>query len=116
MNDLSPPDASVALAPTVSPGPAEPLGSESAEPPAEAAPSEPPPTSEADPDPEPESAATVAPPPFAPSAALETLSQTVFSAPAQLPASASIPAPDAFAVPLVSEEDPCGPDLDLEGD
>jgi type VI secretion system protein ImpA len=116
MNDLSPPDASVALAPTVSPAPAEPLGSESAEPPAEAAPSKPPPTSEADPDPEPESAAPVAPPPFASSAALEPLSQSVVAAPPQQPASASSPAPDAFAVPLVSEEDPCGPDLDLEGD
>ena len=32
------------------------------------------------------------------------------------PASASRSAPDRFALPLVSEDDPCGPDLDLEGD
>jgi type VI secretion system protein ImpA len=115
MNDLSPPDASVALAPTVSPAPAEPLGSESAEPPAEAAPSEPPPTSEADPELEPESATPVAPPPFASLAALEPLSESVGAAPPQ-PASASSQAPDAFALPPVSEEEPCGPDLDLEGD
>ena len=117
MNDLSPPDASVALAPTVSPAPAEPLGSELAEPPAEAAPSEPPPTSEADPDPE----------PLNPRRRRRRLRsrprlrsspcpESVVAAPPQQPASASTPAPDAFAVPLVSEEDPCGPDLDLEGD
>jgi type VI secretion system protein ImpA len=39
----------------------------------------------------------------------------VAAAPAE-PASASPSAPDAFALPLVSEDDPCGPDLDLEGD
>ena len=32
------------------------------------------------------------------------------------PATASPPAPDRHALPLVSEDDPCGPDLDLEGD
>jgi type VI secretion system protein ImpA len=32
------------------------------------------------------------------------------------PAPALRPVPDHFALPLVSEDDPCGPDLDLEGD
>jgi type VI secretion system protein ImpA len=104
MNDLPPPDASAAPTPTVSPAPAEPS--------AEAAPSEPLPTSEGDPQPEPEPAA---PPPLAFAATLEPLPDLAVAAPPQ-PAFASAPAPNAFALPLVSEDGPCGPDLDLEGD
>jgi type VI secretion system protein ImpA len=75
-----------------------------------AAPPEPSLTSEADPQPEPppeSGASPVTPPPLVSSASPEPLPE---------PASASPPAPDAFALPLVSEDDPCGPDLDLEGD
>ena len=118
MNDLSPPDASAAPAPTVSPPPAEPVGSTPAEPSAEVlAPSEQSLTSEAGPEPEPpvDSAAPVTPPPLESSAPLEPLPGPVVAALLQ-PASASSLAPDLFALPLVSEDDPCGPDLDLEGD
>lgn len=118
MNDLSPPDAAAAPAPTVSPPPAEPVGSTPAEPSAEVlAPSEQSLTSEAGPEPEPpvDSAAPVTPPPLESSAPLEPLPGPVVAALLQ-PASASSLAPDLFALPLVSEDDPCGPDLDLEGD
>ena len=95
MNDLSPSDASAAPAPTAPPPPAEPDAPVTAETSAEIptsleAPAEP----ESLPEPE-------APAPMEP--------------PAE-PASASRSAPDRFALPLVSEDDPCGPDLDLEGD
>jgi type VI secretion system protein ImpA len=99
MNDLSPPDASAAPTSTVSPPPAEP--------PAEvieaAAQSEPPIESAA--------------PPKAPSAleSLQRLPEPIVPAPLE-PVSPSQPSPDRFALPLVSEDDPCGPDLDLEGD
>jgi type VI secretion system protein ImpA len=90
MNDLSPPDASVAPAPTAPPPPAVP-GSVTAETSAEI------PTSlEAPAEPEPEAVASAGPP--------------------TEPASTARSAPDPFALPLVSEDDPCGPDLDLEGD
>ena len=110
MNDLSPPDASAALTPTVSPPPAEPPVT--AETPAEAsaeaaAPSEPSLTFEAGPQPEP------LPESAAPAAAPRPCSN---SSRAGRACSASPPARDAFALPLVSEDDPCGPDLDLEGD
>jgi type VI secretion system protein ImpA len=63
-----------------------------------------------------ESAApAVAPPPLESLAPLEPLPEPAVAASAE-PASASRPAPDLFALPLVSEDDPCGPDLDLEGD
>ena len=96
MNELSPPpDASAAPAPTASPPPVEAPESVEAEtlaepsiPPEAAAPSEPLPPREA--------SALKEPPPQ--------------------PAAASPSAPDPFALPPVSEDDPCGPDLDLEGD
>jgi type VI secretion system protein ImpA len=114
MNDLSPPDASAAPAPTISPPPAEPLDSAPAGMPAElsveaieAAPqSEPPIESVARP---------VTPPPLDSSAPGKPLPELLVAAPAP-PASAVSSAPDAFTLPLVSEGDPCGLDLDLEGD
>ena len=118
MNDLSPPDASAAPTSTVSPPPAEPPDSAPAEPSAQAdAPQEPLLVSGADPLPEPtsEAATPVTPPALAFSASLERLpEQGVASTPQ--PASAALPTAEAFALPLVSEDDPCGPDLDLEGD
>jgi type VI secretion system protein ImpA len=92
MNDLSPPDASAASTPTVSPPPAE--APVTAETPVEPA------------------ALAVTPPPLESSASPEPLPEP----PPAKPASASPPALDAFALPLVSADDPCGPDLDLEGD
>ncbi len=120
MNDLSPPDASAAPTPTVSPPPAEPSATAEtpAEPSAEAgAPSEPSLTSEAGPQPElpPESAAPpVAPPPLESSRRWSLRAGLPLRRPSLRPPSP--PSPDAFALPLVSEDDPCGPDLDLEGD
>jgi type VI secretion system protein ImpA len=115
MNDLSPPDASAALTPTVSPPPGEPVGSTPAEPSAEVlAPSEPMLMAEASPQPEPPieaEAPPVAPPPLKSSAPLEPLPEPVVAAPPPSP-----PSLDLFALPLVSDEDPCGPDLDLEGE
>jgi hypothetical protein len=114
MNDLSPPDASAAPTSTVSPPPAEPLDSAPpetrAEPSAaaiEAAPQSEPPSESAAP--------PVAPLSLESSAPVEPLPEPLVAAPAP-PASVSPPAPNAFALPLVSEDDPCGPDLDLEGD
>ena len=101
MNDLSPPDASAAPTPTVSLPPTEPPESVTAETQA---------TSSA------EAAAPPAPPPLASSASLEPLPAPVVAAPSAPPAAASPPAPAVFALPLVSDDDPCGPDLDLEGD
>ena len=92
MNDLSPSDAAAAPAPTAPPSRAEPDAPVTADTSAEIAAS---PESPA-PEPEPSSAEPV-----------ETSAE---------PASASRSAPDRFALPLVSEDDPCGPDLDLEGD
>jgi type VI secretion system protein ImpA len=89
MNDLSPSDASAAPAPTAPPPPAEPAAPVTAEIAAEISTS-----LEAPAAPEPSPAAS----------------------PSPQPASASRSAPDPFALPLVSEDDPCGPDLDLEGD
>jgi type VI secretion system protein ImpA len=107
MNDLSPPDASAALTPTVSPPPAEPPESATAAPSAEAAEAAP----------QFETPIESAAPPKTPSAleSLESLPELVVAAPPQ-PASPSPPSLDLFALPLVSDEDPCGPDLDLEGD
>ena len=110
MNDLSPPDASAAPMPAVSPPPAEPPNSAPAEPSAQAdAPQEPLLVSGADPLPEPtsEAATPVTPPALALSAPLERLPE---------PGVAATPQPASAALPLVSEDDPCGPDLDLEGD
>ncbi len=105
MNDLSSTDASGAPTPIVSHPPTEPLApaETAAEPSAEVlAPSEPVLTAEASPQPE-------------SSAPLEPLPDAVVAAQPQ-PASAAGPAPDLFALPLVSGDDPCGPDLDLAGD
>jgi type VI secretion system protein ImpA len=114
MNDLSPPDASAAPTSTVSPPPAEPLDSAPAGTPAEpsagaieAAPQSEPPIESAAP--------PVTPPPLESSTPGEPLPEPLVAAPAP-PAPAVSSAPDAFALPLVSEDDPCGPDLDLEGD
>jgi type VI secretion system protein ImpA len=113
MNDLSPPDASAAPMSTVSPPPTEPLDSAPAETPAEpsaeaieAAPQSEPPI---------ESAAPPPPPPLESSAPVEPPPELLVAAPAP-PASAVSSAQDAFALPLVWEDDPCGSDLDLEGD
>src|ERR1700729_3716275 len=113
MNDLSPPDASAAPTSTVPPPPAEPVDSAPAGTPAEpsagaieAAPQSEPPI---------ESAAPVTPPPLESSALVEPLTERLVAAPAP-PAPAVSSAQGAFALPLVSEDDPCGPDLDLEGD
>ncbi|HEY3623711.1 MAG TPA: type VI secretion system ImpA family N-terminal domain-containing protein [Roseiarcus sp.] len=95
MNDVSPLDPSAAPAPTASPPPVGPPGPVTAETPAELPTSLEAPAAPG-PSPEPEPAASTEPPsPLA---------------------SAARPAPDPFALPLVSEDDPCGPDLDLEGD
>src|ERR1700683_3157755 len=110
MNDLSPPDASAAPTPTVSPPPAEPLESAPAEPSAEVIEDGPPRESPIE-----SAAPAVTPPPLESSAPLEPLSEPVVAAPPQ-PAPAARPAPDRFALPLVSDDNPCGPDLDLEGD
>jgi type VI secretion system protein ImpA len=121
MNDLSPPDASAAPTSTVSLPPTEPPESATAAPSAEAAEaaasSEQSLTSEAGPEPEPpvDSTAPVTPPPLESSAPLEPLPEPVVAAQPQ-PESAAAAAPDAFTLSLVSDEDPCGPDLDLEGD
>jgi type VI secretion system protein ImpA len=118
MNDLSPPDASAAPTSTVSPPPAEPPDSAPAEPSAEAdAPPEPLLVSGADPLAEPtsEAATPVTPPALAFSAPLERLPELGVAATPQ-PASAALPTAGAFALPLVSDDNPCGPDLDLEGD
>jgi type VI secretion system protein ImpA len=121
MNDLSPPDASAPPTPAVSPPPAEPRATVETPPEASAevgAPSEPSLTPEGDPQPEPapeSETSPAAPPPLESSAPPEPLPELAATPPAE-PASASPPAPDAFALALVSEDDPCGPDLDLEGD
>jgi type VI secretion system protein ImpA len=114
MNDLSPPDASAAPTSTVPPPPAEPVDSAPAGTPAEpsagaieAAPQSEPPIESAAP--------PVTPPPLESSALVEPLPERLVAAPAP-PAPAVSSAQDAFALPLVSEDDPCGPDLDLEGD
>jgi type VI secretion system protein ImpA len=123
MNEHSPPDDSVVLTPTDMAPPVEPAETAPTEPLTEAAvASEPSLNSEDDPQPElaprspdlqvialpPESSDLLEPPPeTAPAAAME---------PPPQPASPSPPTLDAFALPLVSEDDPCGPDLDLEGD
>jgi type VI secretion system protein ImpA len=114
MNDLSPPDASAPPAPADAPPPDE-LAEAAAE--AVSAP-EPSLTAEADPqaEPPPESEASPdTPPPLASSAPLEPLPGPVVAAPVE-PVAVSPPPLDAFALPLVSEDDPCGPDLDLKGD
>jgi type VI secretion system protein ImpA len=83
MNELSPPDASAAPAPSASFPPAEDREPVKPETPAE-------------PSPEPAS-----------------------SAPSEAPTQPASPSPAAlnpFALPLVSEDDPCGPDLDLKDD
>jgi type VI secretion system protein ImpA len=116
MNDLSPPEASAPLTPAVSPPPAEPSAEAAAAP-------EGLPTSEAGSQPEPESAAPALtpPPPEAP-APLEPLAAPVAAPVAAIePAAAELapaspPSPDLYALPLVAEDDPCGPDLDLAGD
>jgi type VI secretion system protein ImpA len=123
MNDLSPPDASVAPTPTASPPPAEPpvTAEASAE---AAAPSKPSQTASAEPQPEPlpeSEASPVTPPPLESSVPLEprpepTPPLAAPTEPSPQPASASPSAPDPFALPLVSVDEPCGPDLDLEGD
>jgi type VI secretion system protein ImpA len=115
MNDLCPPEASPALTPTVSPPPGEPVGSAPAETPAET-----PAESSAEgveAAPQSETPIESAAPPKTPSAleSSEPLPELLVAAPAP-PASAVSSAPDAFALSLVSEDDPCGPDLDLEGD
>ena len=97
MNDVSPLDPSAPPAPTASPPPAEPPGSMTAETPAKLptsleAPAQP------EPSPEPEPAAPMEPPAPAP------------------PASSARPASGPFALPIISDDDPCGSDLDLEGD
>ncbi len=101
MNELSPPpDASAAPAPTASPPPVEAPASVEAE-------------TLAEPSIPPEAAAPSEPLPPEPSL------EPAFAAPAEAPpqpAAASPSAPDPFALPLVSEDDPGGPDLDLEGD
>jgi type VI secretion system protein ImpA len=107
MNDLSPPDASAALTPTVSPPPAEPPESATAE--TSAAPS----AEAAEAAPQFETPIESAAPPKTPSAleSLESLPEPVVAAPSPSP-----PSLDLFALSLVSADDPCGPDLDLEGD
>ena len=124
MNDLSPPEASAAPTPTPSPPPAEPPGPVTAESFCRSCRSV-----RTIPDVRsrsgdraaariPDSAVT--PPPLESSTPLEALPEAapvaaIEPAPPQ-PATASPPAPDRYALPLVSEDDPCGPDLDLEGD
>ena len=107
MNDLSPPDASAAPAPAAPPPPAEP---DSAGVTAETAAgfcrnplrSRPQP---------------VEPPPRRSLPALESRARRRRpTAPPAAAPPASRSARIAFALPLVSEDDPCGPDLDLEGD
>jgi type VI secretion system protein ImpA len=71
-------------------------------------------TAEASPPPEPPIEAE-APPLLESSASREPLADLAVAAPLQ-PAPASPPASVLFPLPLVSEDDPCGPDLDLEGD
>jgi type VI secretion system protein ImpA len=104
MNDLSPPDASAAPTSTVSLPPTEPPESATAE--TSAAPS-------AEAAPQSETPIEPAAPPKTPSAleSSEPLPELVVAAPSPSP-----PSLDLFALPLVSDEDPCGPDLDLEGD
>ena len=107
MNDLSPPDASAAPTSTVSLPPTEPPESVTAEPSAqgfEAAPQS-------------ETPIEPSAPPTTPSEfeSSEPLPEPVVVAPPP-PASPSPLSLDRFALPLVSDEDPCGPDLDLEGD
>jgi type VI secretion system protein ImpA len=96
MNDLSPPDAPAAALPNAPPPLAEAANPAEAETPAGCSPAG-------------EAAAPVEPP--APEASLEP-------APAEAPETAPPPGspPNPFALPIVSETDPCGPDLDLEGD
>ena len=120
MNDLSPPDASAALTPVAPPPRAE--AAMTAEASAETAVlSEPSLTPEAGLPAEllRESGALPAPPPpiesLAPSEALSKPAPITAEPPSQ-PAPTLPPALDRFALPLVSEDDPCGPDLDLEGD
>ncbi len=99
MNDLSPPDASAAL-PNAPPPLAE--AANSVEPETPAGPSH-----------ALEAAAPIDPLPPEPS--LEPASAApAEAAPEAAPAPGS--APNPFALPIVSETDPCGPDLDLEGD
>ncbi len=117
MNDLSPPDASAPPRPAGSPAPAE--RSVAAETPAESsekAAASPEPLFTPEDGPQPESlqesaAAPAPPPPLESSAPSEPLPEPVPAAP---PASRA--ARGVFALPLVSGDDPCGPDLDLEGD
>ena len=100
MNDLSPPDAPAASVANAPPPIAEAVNPAEAETAAGFSPAG-------------EAAAPVEPPP--PEPALEPAP----AAPAEAaPEAASPPgsAPNPFALPVVSETDPCGPDLDLEGD
>jgi len=121
MNDLSPADdVSAPPMPIASPRVEPPLTAEAS---AEAAvPSEASPTdgAELQPDPRPESEASLAaPPPHESSVPLEPSPEPAPAAPKEAspqPASAFPLAPNAFALPLVSVDEPCGPDLDLEGD
>ncbi len=118
MNDLSPPDAVAATTPILSPPAAEP--SAKAETPVEpssedgAAPQEPLLTSgdglQAELPPE-----SAAPPMASPPLESSARPEPVATAPPE-PALALPPSRNSFALPLVSEDDPCGPDLDLEGD
>jgi type VI secretion system protein ImpA len=118
MNELSPPDVSATSAPTASPPPDEAVVMVTAETPAEpfvllegAAPSadlrDLEASARAEPSPVPEFAAPEPSPEPAPPASTEASPE---------PASASRPAPNVFALPLVSDHDPCGPDLDLAAD
>src|SRR3984957_12264932 len=107
MNDLPPPDASAAPTSSVSLPPTEPSESVTAEMQAE-------PSAQGDEAaPQSETPIESAGPPKTPSPleSLEPLPELVVAAPSPSP-----PSLDLFALPLVSDEDPCGPDLDLEGD
>jgi type VI secretion system protein ImpA len=118
MNELSPPDAVATSAPTASPPPDESPETAPADTPAEPlvsleadAPSENlvglEASEGAEPAPVPERAAREPSPEPASVASSE-------AAPQPVPTAAL--APNALALPLVSHEAPCGPDLDLEGD
>ena len=101
MNELSPPDASAALSPTASPPAAEAVGAVKVETPAE-------------PSSAPGAVAWSETSPPLEASAPQTSHDPAFAAP--FTGAAFHFPPDPFALPLVSEDDPCGPALDLEGD
>jgi type VI secretion system protein ImpA len=132
MNDLSHPDAAAAPTPTDSPAPILPRESEVGETVAEAAPpSEAPQIAEDGEEAEAQPEASDAPAPVPPESSAPPEESAVANenphrderSDAAIDAKAAVapdpvapPAINAFALPLVSGDDSCGPDLDLEGD